>query len=79
MEKIEMFELLTLVVSVWLMVKAFRLVFRLTWGITKIVAGILIALAFPALILCFLFIGGFSLIIPILIIGIVVGVLNSNV
>ena len=45
-----MFELLTTVLFVWLMFKAIGLMLRLTWGMAKIAASVLIALAFPALI-----------------------------
>ena len=74
-----MFELLVFVVAVWLTVKAAGLVMRLSWGITKVLAGLLVLLAFPALILCLLFFGGVALIIPAVIICAMVGVLDSCV
>ena len=45
-----MFELLTIAIFIWLMVKAIGLALKLTWGVVKIVASILIGLAFPVLI-----------------------------
>lgn len=72
-----MFELLTLAIFVWLFVKAIGFALRLTWGIAKIVASILIGLAFPALILCLVFAGGVLLLIPVLIIAIAVGILKA--
>ena len=68
-----MFELLTVIVFVWLLVKAIRLVFKLTWGITKVVASILVVIALPVLIVCLVFVGGIALMVPIAVIGIAVG------
>ena len=44
-----MFELLTIAIFIWLMVKAIGLALKLTWGVAKIAASILIGLAFPVL------------------------------
>lgn len=74
-----MFELLTVIVFVWLLVKAIRLVFKLTWGITKVVASILMVIALPVLIVCLVFVGGIALIVPIVVIGIAVGILKACV
>lgn len=60
-----MFEILTVAVFVWLMFKVVGLMFRLTWGIAKLIAGILLFLAAPVLIVCLLFVGGFFLLIPV--------------
>ena len=75
----EMFEFLTVCIFIWLLVKAIGLAFRLTWGIAKIIASILITLALPILILCLVFAGGIVLLVPIAIIGIAVGILNACV
>lgn len=72
-----MIELLVLVVFGWLLVKAIGLAFKMTWGATKVVASILIALALPVLIICLLFVGGIALILPLLVIGIAVGILKA--
>ena len=45
----EMFELLTLVLFVWLFVKVIGLTLRMTWGIAKITVSLLIGLALPVL------------------------------
>ena len=74
-----MFELLIFVLFVWLMVKAIGLAFRLTWGVAKIAASILMVLALPILILCFVFVGGITLLIPIVMIAIAVGILKACV
>lgn len=72
-----MFELLTLVVFIWLLVKAIGLAFKLTWGIAKVVASILMTIALPVLVICLIFVGGIALIVPIAVIGIAVGILKA--
>lgn len=70
-----MFELLTLALFVCLLVKAFKL----TWGMTKGIASILMAAAVPLLVVCLVFVGGVALIIPVAVIGIAVGILKACV
>ena len=72
-----MFELLTIIVFVWLLIKAIGLAFKLTWGMAKIIASILMVLALPLLIVCLLFVGGAILIIPVAMIGIAAGIMKS--
>ena len=72
-----MFELLTIVVFVWLSIKAIGLAFKLTWGMAKIIASILMVLALPLLIVCLLFVGGAILIVPVAMIGIAAGIMKS--
>lgn len=72
-----MFELLTIIVFAWLLIKAIGLAFKLTWGMAKIVASILLVLALPLLIVCLLFVGGAILIIPVAMIGIAAGIMKS--
>ena len=72
-----MFELLTIVVFVWLLIKAIGLAFKLTWGMAKIAASILMVLALPLLIVCLLFVGGAILIVPVAMIGIAAGIMKS--
>ena len=74
-----MLELLTVVIFVWLLVKAIGLAFRLTWGAAKVIASILIGLALPVLIVCLVFVGGIALIVPIAVIGIAFGILKACV
>lgn len=74
-----MFEIVTLVVFIWLMVKAIGLAFKLTWGIAKIIASILLVLALPALIVCMIFVGGIALLVPLILIGIAAGILKACV
>ena len=72
-----MFELLTIIVFAWLLIKAIGLAFKLTWGMAKIVASILLVLALPLLIVCLLFVGGVILIVPVAMIGIAAGIMKS--
>ena len=72
-----MFELITVVFFIWLLVKAIGLAFKLTWGVAKIAASILIGLAFPVLIVCFVFVGGIALLVPIAMIAIAAGILKA--
>lgn len=72
-----MFELLTIAVFIWLLVKSIGLMFKLTWGAAKIIAAILITLAFPVLIICLIFVGGIALLVPLVIIAIAAGILKA--
>ena len=72
-----MFELLTVAIFIWLLVKAVGFAFKLTWGIAKVAASILIGLAFPVLIFCLLFAGGILLLVPLLMIAIAAGILKA--
>lgn len=74
-----MFELLTVAIFIWLLVKAIQLAFKLTWGVAKITASILIGLAFPVLIVGVLFVGGIALIVPVALIAIAVAILRAVV
>ena len=72
-----MFELLTVVIFIWLLVKAAGFAFKLTWGVAKIVAAILIGLALPVLVICLVFVGGIALLVPLGMIVIAVGILKA--
>ena len=72
-----MFELLSVIVFVWLLIKSISLALKLTWGMAKIIAGILIVLTLPMLIVFLLFVGGAILIIPVAMIGIAAGIMKS--
>ena len=72
-----MFELLTVAVFIWLLVKSIGLAFKLTWDVAKIVATILIGLAFPVLIVCFIFVGGIALLVPMVMIAIAAAILKA--
>lgn len=74
-----MLEIVTVLIFLWLLLKAIGLALKLTWGIAKVSACILIAAAFPILIVCLVLAGGIALLIPVVIIGIAVGILKSCV
>ena len=74
-----MFELLTTVIFIWLLVKTIGLAFRLTWGVAKVIASILMVIALPVLIICLVFVGGLALMIPIVVIGLAFGLLKACV
>ena len=72
-----MFELLVLILFVWLFVKAIGLTFRVTWGLAKIIAVSLFALAVPALFVCILVIGGAAILIPVALVAAAFGILKA--
>ena len=74
-----MFEILTLVVFVWILIKSIGLMLRLTWGAAKIIATILLVLAFPVLLVCMLFVGGIALLNPIALVCLAGGILRACV
>ena len=74
-----MFELFILVFFVWLMIKATVLSLKLTWGLARITASILMVLALPLLILSLLFVGGLALMAPVAIIVIAISIMKSCV
>lgn len=71
--------LLTIVVVVWLTVKSVGLLFRLTWGVARVVAGILTAVALPTLVICVVFVGGAALIIPVALVAAAFGIAKACV
>ena len=74
-----MFELLVLIAFAWLFIKAIGLAFKVTWGLAKVVAVILFALALPSLIGCFLVASGIALLIPVALAGAACGILKACV
>ncbi len=71
-----MTEIIITVLAIVLLVKAISLTFRLTWGIAKIIATILLVLAVPAFIICFILVGGFFLLIPVVLIAGAIGIIK---
>jgi hypothetical protein len=72
-----MFEILVTIAFIWLFIKVIGLTFKVTWGLAKIVAVILFALALPTLIGCLLLAGGVALLIPIALVGAAFGILKA--
>lgn len=60
-----MFELLILVLFIWLTIKVIALGLKLAWGLTKVIASLLLVIALPALFGCLLFASGVVLLLPI--------------
>ena len=74
-----MLELILFLFFCWLFFKVCALAFRVAWGVAKIVAVVLLALACPLLILSLIFAGGVILLIPIAIIALAFGLLKACV
>lgn len=72
-----MFELITIAIFAWLLIKGIGLALRLTWGAAKVIASVLMVLALPLLIVCLVFTGGILLLVPIAVIGLAVGILKA--
>ena len=72
-----MFELLTVGIFIWLLVKAAGFAFRLTWSVAKIAASILIGVALPVLIVCLVFAGGIVLLVPLVMVATAAGILKA--
>ncbi len=71
-----MIEILLTVIFIALFVWTAKLLFKISWGIAKILATVLLVLALPVLVICFLLAGGVALLIPIAIVGGVVGIIK---
>lgn len=72
-----MLEFLIVVLFCWLFFKAIGLAFKAAWGLTKIIATVLFAIAVPMLIGCLLFAGGLLLLVPVILIAIAFGLLKA--
>ena len=73
-----MLEFLIFILFTWLFIKSLALIFRITWGLAKIVALILFILALPSLIGCFLIAGGLLCLIPLGLMGLAFGILRAS-
>jgi len=72
-----MFELFIVIIFIWLLIKAFGLAFKLTWGVAKIAAGVLMLLALPLLIVGLLFVGGIVLLVPLGMVAAAAGIMKA--
>ena len=72
-----MLDLLMIIVFCWLFFKALGLVFRLAWGVTKLLVGLLVTAAAVTLVGGVLFAGGLVLLLPIALVGIALGLLKA--
>ena len=71
-----MIEILMLVLFGWLFIKAFRLMLKAAWGITKLMAIVLLIVAFPTLLGVLMIAGGFVLLCPVALIGVAIWILR---
>lgn len=74
-----MFELLTLILFIWLMTKVIGMMLKLTWGAAKVVASLMMVIAVPVLFVCLLFVGGIALLVPLAIVAIAFGIVKACV
>lgn len=72
-----MFELLVLILFCWLFVKTIGLTLRVTWGLAKVIAVILFAMAVPVLFICLLVIGGAAILVPVALVAAAFGILKA--
>lgn len=73
------FDIAVILLCGWLFIKGIGLAFKITWGLAKIVATLLLILAAPALIVCLIFAGGAVLLIPVAMVSIAFGLLKSTI
>ena len=73
-----MTEIIISILAIVLLIKAIGLTFKITWGLAKIVATILLVLAVPVFILCLVLVGGFFLLIPVGIIAAAIGIIKLS-
>ena len=74
-----MFELFVLVLFCWIFFGSIKLMFKLAWGLAKVLAVVLLILALPSLIGCLLYASGIILLLPIVLIGAAWGLLKACV
>ena len=72
-----MFEILVVILFVWLFIRVIRLAFKVTWGLAKIVATVLFVIALPVLIGCLMVAGGVILLFPLGLIILAFGILKA--
>ena len=74
-----MLDLIITVFCIWLFFKALGLALRVTWGITKLIASVLFAIALPLLVVCLIFAGGLAMLLPLALLGIAFSLLKSAI
>ncbi len=72
-----MFEIVILAIFLWLMFKVIGLGFKLTWGVAKVIASLLMVIAVPILFVCMVFVGGIALLLPLALVGIAFGIVKA--
>lgn len=69
-------EIIISALAVLLMGKAIQLAFKITWGVAKVIATVLLVVAIPIFIVCLIFAGGFLLLLPLALIAGAIGILK---
>lgn len=72
-----MFDLLVLILFCWIFFGSIKLMFKIAWGLAKILAVILLVLSLPSLIGCLLYASGVILLLPVLLIVLAWGILKA--
>lgn len=72
-----MVELLVLILFCWIFFGSIRLMFKVAWGLAKVLAVVLLIMALPSLIGCLLYASGVILLLPVLLIAISWGLLKA--
>ena len=74
-----MLELLTIVIFCWLSFKLLGLFFHMAWGVAKVIATLLFAIALPLLVVCLIFTGGMALLFPLGLLALALGIVKACV
>ncbi len=64
-----MLKIIMILLFGWLFLSAVRLLFKAAWGLTKLIAIVLMVAAFPVLVGVLMIAGGFVLLLPVVLIG----------
>lgn len=73
------FDIAIIILCGWLFIKVIGLAFKITWGLAKIIATVLLILAAPVLIVCLIFASGVALLVPVAMVLIAFGLLKSRI
>lgn len=72
-----MLEILLTILFCGLALKVLKLAFKVTWGVTKLVAWLLFGVAVPMLFWCLSIAGGLLILLPLALIGLAFGLLKT--
>lgn len=72
-----MLAFLCILLFFWLGFKILGLLLRLSWSIWKVLAGLVLALCVPFLIVCLVVLGGIFLLLPLIAVGILYAILKA--
>ena len=72
-----MLDLLVLILFCWIFFGSIKMMFKIAWGLAKILAVILLVLSLPSLIGCLLYASGVILLLPVVLIAVAWGILKA--